>query len=428
MKKAFIFYQHQKIPFEIPPKWKVLTFAQFNDYPLRRNVRELTKNAIKNPIESLSLKDSLSSSDRIAIIVEDLTRASPKKRILEALIEELDQVPIHRENVSVIIAVGTHRGLTPEELETTFGRELLDRYEFINHDCYAPDLVYVGKLKTGQDVKINRKVHEATFRIGIGSIVPHPMNGFGGGGKILFPGVADFDSILQHHLKYTFHKGTGLGKIRENIFYDEVCAIARSAKLDFIINSILDQKDQVYDVVFGDPIHAHLVGIERSKAIISKKFLKKSDLTVITSFPYMEGPQIVKPLIPASMVTKEGGCIILAADCEGNIPDAFVESFERFHSEYGNDLLGGVLKHFENNHLIMEGGAIDFNMALGLTLALQHRFNIILLSKDIPREKGEKMGFIFAEDLEKAFELSETVCPHPKVHIIPSGGIILPDV
>ena len=427
MKKAFIFYQHQKIPFEIPPKWKVLTFAQFNDYPLRRNVRELTKNAIKNPIESLSLKDSLSSSDRIAIIVEDLTRTSPKKCILEALIEELDRVPIHRENVSVIIAVGTHRGLTPEELETTFGRELLDRYEFINHDCYAPDLVYVGKLKTGQDVKINRKVHKATFRIGIGSIVPHPMNGFGGGGKILFPGVADFDSILQHHLKYTFHKGTGLGKIRENIFYDEVCAIARSAKLDFVINSILDQKDQVYDVVFGDPIHAHLVGIERSKAIISKKFLKKSDLTVITSFPYMEGPQIVKPLIPASMVTKEGGCIILAADCEGNIPDAFVESFERLHSEHGNDLLGGVLKHFENNHLIMDGGAIDFNMALGLTLALQHRFKIILVSKDIPRVTGEKMGFLYADDLEQAFELSETICsPNPEVHIIPSGGVILP--
>jgi len=173
-------------------------------------VRDLTKNALKNPIHSRSLKDSLSPSDRIAIIVEDLTRPSPKKLILETLMEELDHISVHRENISVIISVGTHRGLTAAELETTFGRELLNQYEFVNHDCYASDLVPIGKLKTGREVKINRKVYEATFRIGIGSIFPHPMNGFGGGGKILFPGVADFDAIQEHHFNIHFKKEPGL--------------------------------------------------------------------------------------------------------------------------------------------------------------------------------------------------------------------------
>jgi nickel-dependent lactate racemase len=427
MEKAFIFYQHQKIPFELPPKWKVLTFAKFKDYPFKENVRKLTKNALKNPIRSRSLKDILSPSDRIAIIVEDLTRPSPKRLILEALMEELEQISVHRENVSVIISVGTHRGLTPAELEATFGKELLGRYEFANHDCYASDLVPVGKLKTGREVKINRKVYEATFRIGIGSIFPHPMNGFGGGGKILFPGVADFDAIQEHHFKYTFQKGTGLGKIKGNNFYEQVCTIARLANLNYVINNILDQNDQVYDVVSGDPVHAHLAGIELSKAIISQRFSRKADLTIITSFPYAEGPQIVKPLVPASMVTKEGGCIILAADCTGNLPDDFIDSFEAFHSKYGHNLFGGVMEYFENNRLIMDSGAIDFNMALGLTLALQHRFKIILVSKDISRASGEKMGFLYADDLEQSFDLSETICPpNPEVHIIPSGGVILP--
>jgi nickel-dependent lactate racemase len=427
MEKAFIFYQHKKIPFEIPPQWKVLTFAKFNDYSLQRDVKELTKNALNYPIQSRSLKSSLSPSDRIAIIVEDLTRPSPKRLILETLMEELEQIPVKRENVSVIISVGTHRGLTPAELEATFGKELLGQYEFVNHDCYASDLVPVGKLKTGREVKINRKVYEASFRIGIGSIFPHPMNGFGGGGKILFPGVADFDAIQEHHFKYTFQKGTGLGKIKGNNFYERVCTIARLANLNYVINNILDQNDQVYDVVSGDPVHAHLAGIELSRAIISQRFSRKADLTIITSFPYTEGPQIVKPLVPASMVTKEGGCIILAADCTGNLPDDFIDSFEAFHSKYGHNLFGGVMEYFENNRLIMEGGAIDFNMALGLTLALQHRFTIILVSKDIPRVTGEKMGFLYADDLEQAFDLGETICPpNPEVHIIPSGGVILP--
>jgi nickel-dependent lactate racemase len=427
MSNAFIIRRGQKSSFEIPPEWKPLTFAKFDEHFSQKAVRELTKKALKSPVHSKALKDSLSTSDKIAIIVEDLTRASPKKLILDTLLDELDAVGIPNENICVIIALGTHRALTPEELISTFGRKLLDRYEFVNHDCHASDLVPVAKLKTGRAVKINRKVHDATFRIGIGSIFPHPMNGFGGGGKILFPGVADFDAIREHHLTYTFHEGTGLGKIEGNVFYEQVCAIARSAKLDYIINSILDQKDQVYDLVSGDPVQAHLAGIEKSRGIICQKFPKKSDLTIITSFPYAEGPQIVKPLAPAAMVTKVGGCIILAADCEGNLPDAFVDSFERFHSRYGKNLLGGVLDHFENNRLIMEEGAIDFNMALGMTLAIQHRFEIVLVSKDIERKTGEKMGFMYAQDLQEAINLSKAICPsNPEVHIIPSGGVILP--
>ena len=427
MSNAFIIRRGQKSSFEIPPEWKTLTFAKFNEYSAQKDVRELTKKALKSPVHSKALKDSLSTSDKIAIIVEDLTRASPKKLILDTLLDELDAVGIPNENICVIIALGTHRDLTPEELASTFGRELLDRYEFVNHDCHSSDLVPVATLKTGRAVKINRKVHDATFRIGIGSIFPHPMNGFGGGGKILFPGIADFESIREHHLKYTFHEGTGLGKIEGNAFYEQICSIARAARLDYVINSILDQRDQVYDLVSGDPVQAHLAGIEKSKDIICQKFQKKSDVTIITSFPYAEGPQIVKPLAPAAMVTKEGGCIILSADCEGNLPDAFVDSFERFHSKYSNNLLGGVLDHFEGNRLIMEGGAIDFNMALGMTLATQHRFKIILVSKDISKETGEKMGFMYEEDLEQAFKLSADICPlNPEVHIIPSGGVILP--
>ena len=129
------------------------------------------------------------------------------------------------------------------------------------------------------------------------------------------------------------------------------------------------------------------------------------------------------------MVTKEGGCIILAADCEGNLPEAFVKSFEEFHVRYGHNLLGAVLEHFKNNRLIMEGGAIDLNMALGMTLAIQHKFKIILVSKDIPRETGEKMGFLYADNLEQAIDISGTICPiNPAVHIIPSGGVILPSL
>ena len=426
MKTPFIIKRGQKEFFNIPPEWNLLTFAILDDQPAPGDVSVLASKALKNPIESSCLDERLSPSDTIAILVEDLTRASPKGIILKAVLEELGKAGIPDPNIIIVIALGTHRGLTFEELKGVFGTELLKRYRFVNHNCHAPDLIPAGQLRTGQTVKVNRKVYEARFRIGIGSVFPHPMNGFGGGGKILFPGVSDFDSILDHHFQYTFHDGTGLGKIEGNLFYEQICDIARSARLDFIVNSILDQNDQVNDLVAGDPVNAHLAGVEKSKEIISQEFARKADLTIITSFPYTEGPQIVKPLAPASMVTKDGGCIILCADLKGDLPDAFVDSFHKFHREHREDLLGGVLQHFSHNRLIMKGGAIDFNMALGMTLAIQHRFKTVLVSDDIPKEKTERMGFIYAGSLQEAFEIGAEICPRPDVHIIPSGGVILP--
>jgi len=426
MVKGFIIKKGQKVFFDLPAEWNLLTFAALEDSPQATDVRALALTALRHPVGSPRLRERLSPSDTVAILIEDLTRASPKGIILRAVLEELEKARIPDAHIVIVIALGTHRGLTSDELTDAFGSDLLARYSFVNHDCHAVDLVPVGRLPTGRVVKINQAVHKARFKIGIGSIFPHPMNGFGGGGKILFPGVADFDSIREHHFQYTFQDGTGLGQIEGNRFYEQVSGIARAAGLDFIVNTILDQKDQANDLVCGDPVHAHLAGIEKSRGIISREFHGKADLTLITSFPYSEGPQIVKPLAPAAMVTREGGVIILCADLAGDLPGPFVESFERFHREHGHDLLGGVVDHFRGNHLIMEGGAIDFNMALAMTLAVQHRFRTILVSEDISREQGEKMGFAYAGDLKEAFALAKAMCPGRDVHIIPSGGVILP--
>jgi len=48
------------------------------------------------------------------------------------------------------------------------------------------------------------------------------------------------------------------------------------------------------------------------------------------------------------------------------------------------------------------------------------------VSKDVPRETTERLGFLFAEDLERACVISESFYPNPEVHVIPSGGVILP--
>jgi nickel-dependent lactate racemase len=348
--------------------------------------------------------------------------------MLEVLLEQLRESGVPETRTVIVLALGTHRGLTGPEIEETFGPELTAGYAFINHDCLAADLVPAGRLKNGFPVKINRRVMEADFRIGLGSIFPHPMNGFGGGGKILFPGVADFASIKEHHFRYTFQEGTSLGRLDGNPFHEEVCALARSAPLHFIVNGILDQNEALAGVVAGDPVEAHRAGAGICRALTGRVFSPKADITITSSFPYREGPQIIKPLIPAALVTRAGGSIILAADCSGHLPEPFIASFEKFRKRYGPDLFGGVRAHFAERKLIMEGGAVDYNMALAFTLAVQHDFQIILVSGDIPRQTGERMGFRYAENLEEAFGFCRGYGTRPEVHVIPSGGVILPEL
>ncbi|MBN2124154.1 MAG: DUF2088 domain-containing protein, partial [Deltaproteobacteria bacterium] len=272
MEKPFVLYGHEKRSFEPLPDWRILTFAAFDDHPGERDPARLTGNALSHPFGSAPLRDRISPSDRVAVLIEDQTRASPKKVVLGVLLEELQEARIPRENITVIVALGTHRAPGPEEMRTLYGEDAVRDYTFINHDCLAPDLVPVGTLESGTVVRINRAVHEATFRIGIGSVFPHPMNGFGGGGKILFPGVADFDSILEHHLKTSFRGGSDLGELEGNPFYDDVCRLAKAGGLHFIVNSVLDHNDRLYEVVAGDPVAAHGAGIGLCRRIISRGF------------------------------------------------------------------------------------------------------------------------------------------------------------
>ncbi|MBN2122680.1 MAG: hypothetical protein JW821_00165, partial [Deltaproteobacteria bacterium] len=183
-----------------------------------------------------------------------------------------------------------------------------------------------------------------------------------------------------------------------------------------------------YEVVAGDPVAAHGAGIGLCRRIISRGFPKKADLTIISSFPYTQGPQIMKPLAPATLITKTGGVVILAAHCTAPLPEIYLEGCERFRRRYGGRLREGVLELFGSNRRIIEEGAPELNMSVAQALLGQNDFTVILLSDDIPREAAERVGFRHARDLKEAFALSATLLTGPEVHIVPSGGVILPVV
>lgn len=426
MTDLFIRYQGTRQSLELPPSWQLLRFASFEDRPQPADPVGMTRKALKRPVNHSRLDESINAGDKIAIIVEDPSRSSPKQQVLRAVLDELAAAEIPASQIVIVIALGTHRQLPKKEMGEVYGKDLVDQYEFVNHDCKAPDLVAIGTLRSGTTVKINPRVYEADFTIGIGSIFPHPMNGFGGGGKILFPAVANFDAILEHHLKYSFRGNSRIGNLQENPFYEEVCELAKAGGLNFIVNSVLDHNDYLYQVICGEPIEAHQAGVAVSRKILSMEFPEKSDVTIISAFPYSEGTQIMKPLAPASEITRDGGLVILAADCSVPLPDSYLAGCENFRKTYDGRLREAVLEVFGSNRRIMEDGAPEFNMSMAQALLAQNDYTVILVSRDISKYTSDRLGFVYAENLEQAIAMGQDTYPEARVNVVPSGGVILP--
>ena len=134
----------------------------------------------------------------------------------------------------------------------------------------------------------------------------------------------------------------------------------------------------------------------------------------------------MKPLEAASMITKEGGVIILVGHCTVPFSDFYLKGCERFRLKYQGQLKKSIIAHFSKNRRILQDGAPELNMSMAQALLAQDRFKVILVSEEVPKEHTELLGFLPATDLHQAFDISAAITPNPEVHIVPSGGVILP--
>ena len=182
------------------------------------------REAVRDPIGSAPLKEVVGATDRVAVVIPDITRPLPSDRLLPWLFEELSHVP--PENFTIVNGTGSHRPNTEEELAAMVGREVASSYRIVNHDAHDPNtLAFAGTSPEGRGVYMNREYVEADRRIVLGFIEPHFMAGFSGGYKGVFPAVADIDSIMHYHRASVIgHARSTWGVLEENPTQDQIRA------------------------------------------------------------------------------------------------------------------------------------------------------------------------------------------------------------
>ena len=285
--------------------------------------KESVINALQKPIGSQSLLDRISPATKICIAFTDLTRATPNDRIIPWLLEHLGGP---NDNITLLNQLGTHRPNTREELETMLTPEVVANYRVLNHEPENPEaLVQVGTTADGTPALLNRHIVEADLRIITGFIEPHFFAGFSGGVKGIMPGCAGLETVMSNHgAKNIGDPQATFGVTEGNPLWEELRDIALKTGPSFLLNVTLNEQRDITNVFAGDIIEAHKTGCVFVKKSAMQPLEQPFDIVVTTNSGYpldLNLYQGVKGMSAGARVLKEGGTLILAAECREGVPD-----------------------------------------------------------------------------------------------------------
>jgi len=285
--------------------------------------RGAVEKALKAPIESPPLASLGGKESRVAIAVCDVTRPMPSHIVLPEILQQLKDVP--KENVTILVATGTHRPSSRNELERMLGSGVLEEFTVVNHVATAEDeLDRLGRSSDGTPIWLNRKWVDADLRITTGFVEPHFFAGFSGGPKLVAPGLAGIETIMSlHSADLIGHPNSTWGIVDENPLHTVIREIAGLTGVSFAVDVTINRKRQITSVFAGELFeeHARACSVARDSAM--QPVANPFDIVVTTNSGYpldLNLYQSVKGMSAAARVVKQDGVIVCAAECSDGVP------------------------------------------------------------------------------------------------------------
>ncbi|HEY3383934.1 MAG TPA: nickel-dependent lactate racemase [Vicinamibacterales bacterium] len=281
------------------------------------------RDGVRRPIGRPPLRDTVRSTERLAVAIPDLTRPLPSDRLLGWLLDELSHVPDR--NWVIVNGTGSHRINTEEELRAMVGAEVLSRVRVVNHSAHDPSgLRLAGRTADGRPVNLNREWVEADRRIVLGFIEPHFMAGFSGGYKGVFPALADIDAIMHYHRASVIGDPRSTwGRLEDNPTQEQIRANGSLLPVDFCINVTLNRRREITGFFCGDVLDAHRRGCEFARATAMVRCPHPFPIVVTTNSGYpldLNLYQTVKGMSAAAQIVETGGFILTASRCHDGFP------------------------------------------------------------------------------------------------------------
>lgn len=370
--------------------------------------------ALERPVGTPALSELAKGRRNAVIIISDGTRLCPSYLLLPPLLEELKRGGIDDDAITVLIALGMHRHHTQEEMERLVGAEVYGRVRVVNHSAAQEDCVYLGTTTAGTPIEINRLATEADLLIVTGNIEPHAMAGVSGGVKAVIPGIASQRCIERNHSLSLSDAAATPGNPENPVHRDMVDGL-QFISVDFMLNVVVNHKQQVLEAVAGHVIDAHRTAIGRAASRFIVPAATDYDVTVVSPGGHPKDMQLyqsVKALRNAAAITKPGGTILLAAEC----PEMLGNGTFQLWADTMADRSRAVAK-------LKQQFQLGAHKILHIDEVLSRQ--TVYLYSAIPRAMAELLGFIPADSLQAAFDLV-LKGPPVKLAVMPFGSLTYP--
>lgn len=385
------------------------------------SAKEEINKALLFPINSKPLRSLLEGKNDIAISVCDITRAQPRKVVIETIVEHIkDLIPIS--NIKILIATGTHRANTKEELIEMLGKDIVETLNVINHVC--DDKESLIEMPTSLDdvsVLLNKHWVNADFRITTGFVEPHFFAGFSGGSKLVAPGLAGLKTIMKlHNYKRLNNPNSIWGEVEKNPIQQDVRKIAKETGVDFTLDVALNRDQKITNVFSGDLIDSHNEACNFARETAMVQVSQPYDLVITSNSGYPLDQnlyQTVKGLSAASQIVKDNGEILCLSECSDGIP-----SHGKFYS---------LLSEFSDPEQV-EGMLSDPNFhcqdqwQVQILSQIAKKSNINLYTEGLS-DKEIKNAFMFnAPDPQRFIDQKVKENTNIRGCVLPEGPITIP--
>ncbi|MDR1731675.1 MAG: lactate racemase domain-containing protein [Synergistaceae bacterium] len=306
----------EPVEIELPDAWDVEYHGVKAD-SLPALTKEEIRAKINRPFGLPPLRELARGRQKVAIVFDDISRGTPTQILAEIVLEELHAAGIQKEQIRFLCALGMHGAHNRRDFVCKLGEEIVSSYDVYNHNCYENNL-QIGVTKRGIPVQINAELMACDLKIGLGAMLPHIFNAFGGGGKILFPGMASDVTVNGNHTaivsfmqKNKVSLADLLGDLRVDAMRTEVEEMTRMVGEFFKIDCLFNTRQEIVDVYSGDAIEEYYAAVPKAQEIYVSKRARDKQIVIVNANARSNEANIALALAFLGISRETGGDIVL---------------------------------------------------------------------------------------------------------------------
>jgi len=320
-------YGDTELELYFPDSWEVIPcyMRGHNAPPLNE---DKIRKAFHNPIGSKTIRELAKGKKEVAILFDDMTRPTPTSLLIPYVLEELAAGGIPDDNVRFIAAIGAHGSMNGIDFRKKLGDDVMGRFLVYNHNPYE-NCTPLGVSSRGTPISVNSEFMSCDLKIGIGCIVPHQMSGFGGGAKIVLPGIASMDTIDANHARLCLFPTAGICRYEDNVLEQDIIEAVRMAGLDVKIDAILNLKREITALFVGDPVEEHKEGVKLAREHYATDMVRDCDIVVANCYSKANEACLAPPIASPLLSSNGGDMVLTVVTPEGQITHYFYRSFGR---------------------------------------------------------------------------------------------------